>query len=62
MKTWVVNVGFGAFREGNFEEDENIKIHFGYISGTDHIKSAGQEAHHHETILECGTAEEEPPL
>ncbi|CAD8190751.1 unnamed protein product [Paramecium octaurelia] len=62
MKTWVVNVGFGAYREGNFEEDENIKIHFGFISGADHIKQAGQEAHHEEKILECATKEEEPPM
>ncbi|CAK81196.1 unnamed protein product (macronuclear) [Paramecium tetraurelia] len=62
MKTWVVNVGFGAYREGNFEEDENIKIHFGFISGADHIKQAGQEAHHEEKVLECATKDEEPPM
>lgn len=38
IKTWVINVGDGAFREGGFEENENIKVHFGFISGTDHIK------------------------
>lgn len=38
MKTWVINVGDGSYREGGFETDENIKVHFGFISGTDHIK------------------------
>lgn len=50
MKTWVMNVGDGAYREGGFDVDENVKVHFGYIAGTDHIKlqQAGQEAHHEE--------------
>ena len=55
MKTWVVNIGDGAFREGGFDEDENVKVHFGFTSGTDHIKlqQAGQEAHREEKVVEC---------
>ncbi|CAD8143475.1 unnamed protein product [Paramecium octaurelia] len=64
IKTWVINIGDGAFREGGFDENENIKVHFGFISGTDHIKlqQAGQEAHHEETILECSSQSDEVPL
>ncbi|CAD8140464.1 unnamed protein product [Paramecium pentaurelia] len=64
IKTWVINVGDGAFREGGFDENENIKVHFGFISGTDHIKlqQAGQEAHHEETILECSSQNKDVPL
>ncbi|CAD8145403.1 unnamed protein product [Paramecium pentaurelia] len=64
MKTWVINVGEGSYREGNFVSDENIKVHFGFVSGTDHIKleQAGQEAHHVEQVLECGSNEKDVPL
>lgn len=30
MKSWVVNVGAGSFREGKFEEGESVKLNFGF--------------------------------
>lgn len=38
LKTWVINVGLESYREGKFDQDENIKVHFGYVAGSDHIK------------------------
>lgn len=38
MKTWVLNLGEGAYREKDFDSDETTKVHFGYTAGTDHIK------------------------
>jgi hypothetical protein len=38
MKTWVVNLGEGSYREGDFEQSEDVKVHFGLTAGTDHIK------------------------
>ena len=38
MKTWVVNLGAESYREKDFDKDEDVKVHFGYALGTDHIK------------------------
>ena len=38
MKNWVINVGDGAYREGNFDCDESTKVHFGLAAGSDHLR------------------------
>ena len=38
VKTWVVNLGEGSYREGGFEQDDDIKVHFGFTAGSDHIR------------------------
>ncbi|CAD8126727.1 unnamed protein product [Paramecium sonneborni] len=55
LKQWVLNVGIGAYREGSYEsEQQSIKVHFGYIAGTDHLIQA-QEMKEHTEVLDCQT-------
>ena len=63
MKTWVLNVGDKSYREGNFEDDENIKVNFGYVIGSDHYKleQAGKEIHKEEKTLDCKMAVKDDP-
>ncbi|CAD8183743.1 unnamed protein product [Paramecium pentaurelia] len=55
LKQWVLNVGNGAYREGSYESEQlSIKVHFGYLAGTDHLTQAQQMKEHPE-VLDCQT-------
>lgn len=43
MKSWVLNVGEGSYKEGAYNEGEQAQLNFGFESGAAHLKFKGQD-------------------